>query len=167
MKKFAVVPFLLGMLAVGALAQTSTSSRPRVAPTPVPPTLGNDTRRNSPPDGPPVLNGGRNQTSAAPTPTPRPDDNEVIKIETNLVTMPVSVLDRDGRFISGLQQSDFKIFENGAEQKVDYFQSVEQPFTVVLLIDVSPSTAFRIEEIQNAAVAFINQLRPADRVEVI
>src|SRR5688572_23222474 len=81
--------------------------------------------------------------------------------------MPVSVLDRDGRFIPGLQQRDFKIFEDGVEQKVDYFQSVEQPFTVVLLIDVSPSTQFRIEEIHGAAIAFIDQLRPADRVMVI
>ena len=104
-----------------------------------------------------------------PTPTPsRIDDpNEVIKVETNLVTMPVSVLDRDGRFIGGLQQRDFKIFENGVEQKIDYFQSVEQPFTVIMLIDVSPSTQFRIEEIQNAAISFLDQLRPNDRVMII
>ena len=81
--------------------------------------------------------------------------------------MPVSVLDRDGRFISGLKQNDFKIFENGIEQKLDYFQSVEQPFTVVILIDVSPSTQFKIEEIQNAAMTFVDQLRPNDRVMVI
>ncbi len=95
------------------------------------------------------------------------DSDEVIKIETNLITMPVSVLDRDGRFVSGLGQNDFRIFENGIEQKVDYFQSVEQPFTVVLLIDVSPSTAFQIEEIHAAANTFINQLRPNDKVMVI
>lgn len=91
----------------------------------------------------------------------------MVKVETNLVTMPVSVVDRDGRFISGLQQKDFRIFENGVEQKVEWFQSVEQPFTVVLLIDVSPSTAFRIDEIQDGAISFVNQLRPADRVMVI
>jgi len=107
---------------------------------------------------------------ATPVPgssTKTDDDDGVIRVETNLVTMPVSVLDRDGRFISGLQQQDFKIFENGVEQKVDYFQSVEQPFTVVLLIDVSPSTQFRIDEIQNSAIAFVNQLRPGDRVMVV
>lgn len=103
-----------------------------------------------------------------PTATATPEgDDEVIRVETNLVTMPVSVLDRDGRFISGLQQRDFKIFEDGVEQKIDYFQSVEQPFTVILLIDVSPSTQFRIDEIQNAAITFVNQLRPADRVMVV
>jgi VWFA-related protein len=81
--------------------------------------------------------------------------------------MPVSVLDRDGRFMAGLQQKDFRIFENGVEQKVGYFQSVEQPFTVILMIDVSPSTAFQIDEIHEGAIAFINQLRPADKVMVI
>jgi Ca-activated chloride channel family protein len=95
------------------------------------------------------------------------DSDEEIRVETNLVTMPVSVLDRDGRFVSGLAQRDFEIFENGEKQKIEYFQSVEQPFTVVLMIDVSPSTQFRIDEIQNAAITFVNQLRPADRVMVI
>ncbi|MEP6705136.1 MAG: VWA domain-containing protein, partial [Acidobacteriota bacterium] len=56
---------------------------------------------------------------------------------------------------------------NGVEQKVGYFQSVEQPFTVILMIDVSPSTAFQIDEIQEGAITFINQLRPADRVMVM
>lgn len=81
--------------------------------------------------------------------------------------MPVSVIDRDGRFISGLRQQDFRIFENGIEQKVDYFQSVEQPFTVVLLLDVSPSTEWQIEDIQQAAITFVDQLRSNDRVMVI
>jgi VWFA-related protein len=81
--------------------------------------------------------------------------------------MPVSVLDRDGRFITGLTQRDFRIYENGVEQKVDYFQSVEQPFTVILMLDVSPSTQYRIDEIQDAAIAFVDQLRGNDRVMVI
>lgn len=95
------------------------------------------------------------------------EDDEIIKVETNLVTLPVAVLDRNGRFISGLQQNDFQIYEDGVAQKVEYFASLENPFTVVLLIDVSNSTAFKIEEIQDAAISFINQLRPEDRVTVI
>lgn len=153
------------MLAVGAFGQT-TGTRPRVASTPTPPILQNDPYSGSKQQsGPPVLQGRRPEPS--PTVTPDGGDDEIIRVETNLVTMPVSVLDRDGRFISGLQQRDFKIFENGVEQKIDYFQSVEQPFTVAILIDVSPSTQFRIDEIQNAAITFVDQLRPADRVMVI
>ncbi len=95
------------------------------------------------------------------------EDGEIIKVETNLVTLPVSVLDRDGRFISGLEQGDFQIFDNGVQQKVEYFQSVESPFTVILLIDVSPSTEYHIDEIHEAAIGFVNQLRPKDKVMVI
>jgi Ca-activated chloride channel family protein len=83
------------------------------------------------------------------------------------VTLPVSVLDRDGRFISSLEQRDFQIFDNGVQQKVEYFQSVESPFTVILLIDVSPSTQYHIDEIQDAAIGFVNQLRPEDKVMVV
>jgi VWFA-related protein len=172
MKHFAFAVVVLGLASAASFGQ---ASRVRVVPTPTPkaPTIQNDTAHPSTERRPPVLaapNGSRPQPSATATPATGGvigDSDEEIKVETNLVTMPVSVLDRDGRFISGLQQRDFKIFENGVEQKLDYFQSVEQPFTVVMLIDVSPSTQFRIEEIQNAAIAFLDQLRPADRVMVI
>jgi Ca-activated chloride channel family protein len=168
MKYFAAAFLAILLAGLSTSAQTDTSRRPRVAPAATPPTIQNDPYKPSTPEAPPVLINGRKQPVATPTPdAPVDDKDEIIRVETNLVTMPVSVLDRDGRFISGLQQKDFKIFEDGVEQKVDYFQSVEQPFTVVLLIDVSPSTEFRIDEIQNAAIAFVNQLRPADRVMVI
>jgi Ca-activated chloride channel family protein len=159
------------IFATGILAQTTV--RPRVAPTATP-TIQNDTQRTTQaPVGPPTLKGGGVRPSTVPapatssTPVTSDDENEVIKVDTNLVTMPVSVLDREGRFIGGLQQRDFKLFENGAEQKIDYFQSVETPFTVILMIDVSPSTQWQIEDIQRAAEAFINQLRPMDKIMVL
>ena len=170
MKRILSVFALVVAGATCALAQSSTTVRPRVAPTPVQtaPTIANDTPVTTRRSGPPVLGGDVKRP--APTPTPKSgseDGPEIIKIETNLITMPVSVLDREGRFVSGLQQKDFRIFENGTEQNVDFFQSVEQPFTVVLMIDVSPSTAFRIDEIHSAAITFIEKLRPNDRVMVI
>ena len=94
-------------------------------------------------------------------------EDEIVQVETNLVTTPVSVLDRQGRFIAGLKKKDFKIFEDGVPQAITYFQSSEQPFTVVLMIDTSPSTRFRIDEIHYAAVMFVNQLRAADQVMVV
>ena len=94
------------------------------------------------------------------------EDDEEIRIDTNLVTLPVSVLDREGRFIGGLDQADFDIYENGAKQQIEYFASLEKPFTVVLLIDVSPSTKYKIDEIQDAAIAFVSELRPQDSVIV-
>jgi VWFA-related protein len=121
---------------------------------------------------PPVLIDGNSKSRTAPStqneqPVTAEEDDEIIKVETNLVTLPVSVLDRDGRFISNLEQQDFQIFDNGVQQKIEYFQPVESPFTVILLIDVSPSTQYHIEEIQDAAIGFINQLRPEDKVMVV
>ena len=175
MKRFALAFACVGLLGIASLAQSTRGIRPRIAPTPTPgvaPTLRNDVPSSSTTRRPPVLaNDSRVQpTAQGPTISPTPpvsEEDEIVRVETNLVTMPVSVIDRDGRFISGLQQKDFRIFENGVEQKVDYFQSVEQPFTVILMIDVSPSTAFQIDEIQEGAIAFVNQLRPSDRVMVM
>jgi len=99
--------------------------------------------------------------------TENPDEEEAIKVETNLVTIPVSVTDRSGFYIADLKQTDFKIFEDDVEQEVAYLGASETPFTVVLLIDISPSTAYQIEEIQAAATAFVKQLKPQDRVIVI
>ena len=178
MKRFALALICVGLLGISGFGQTTRTTRPRIAKTPTPapiiesPTLKNDVPSSSSTRRPPVLaNDSRirpqNQpTTTSPTP-PISEEDEVVKVETNLVTMPVSVIDREGRFISGLQQNDFRIFENGVEQKVGYFQSVEQPFTVILMIDVSPSTAFQIDEIQQGAITFVNQLRPADRVMVM
>ena len=171
MKNLLTALLLSGIAALGISAQTQTTTRPRVAPTPTP-SIRNEGQDPSTDRRPPVLT---NQTGVRPstTPTPTtgsvlsPKEDEVVRIDTNLVTMPVSVLDREGRFISGLQQKDFKIFEDGKEQKVEYFQSVEQPFTVILMLDVSPSTQWQIEDIQNAADDFVNQLRPNDKVMVI
>jgi VWFA-related protein len=94
-------------------------------------------------------------------------EDEVVRVNASLVTVPVSVLDRDGRFIGGLRKEDFRIFEDGTEQEVAYFAPVEQPFTVALVIDTSGSTRFRLEDIQAAANAFLDQLRPEDRVIVV
>ncbi len=109
------------------------------------------------------------QTSAntAATETAPIDDGDVINVETSLVSVPFKVLDRDGRFVGGLTQGDFEVYENGKKQEVAFFGTEEQPFTVVLLIDVSPSTKFKITEIQSAAIDFTKELRPSDKIIVM
>lgn len=109
---------------------------------------------------------GQNPPAAQPNPSP-PANDEIIRVTTDLVTTPVSVLDRNGRFIPGLKQRDFQIFENGVAQKITYFQTQEQPFTVVLMIDISPSTKYKMDEIHYAAITFVNQLRATDKVMVL
>lgn len=93
-------------------------------------------------------------------------ESEVLRIETTLVTVPVSVRDRGGKFIADLQQEDFHIYEDGMEQKVAYFATVEQPFTVVLMLDTSTSTWSKLGRIRDAAKVFVEQLRLEDQVMV-
>jgi Ca-activated chloride channel family protein len=95
------------------------------------------------------------------------NEEEVLKVETNLITIPVSVFDRNGLYIGGLRQKDFKIFEDNAEQEIAYFGTTDKPVTVALLLDTSPSTTDRIDEIHRAAEAFVEQLGPQDSVMVI
>lgn len=94
-------------------------------------------------------------------------EGDVVRVNTSLVTVPVSVLDRQGRFIANLQREDFRVFENGVEQSIAYFEPAEKPFTVALLLDTSASTHFHLGEIKDAAIAFAKQLRPQDRVLIV
>jgi VWFA-related protein len=105
---------------------------------------------------------------AVPEPTAEEvSEGDVVRINTNFVTVPVSVLDRQGRFIPGLQREDFKVFENGVEQPLAFFEPTEKPFTVALVLDTSASTRFHLWQIKEAAIAFAKQLRPQDRVLVV
>jgi VWFA-related protein len=94
-------------------------------------------------------------------------EGDVVRVDTTLVTVPVSVMDRQGRFVPNLKREDFSVVENGTEQSIAYFETAEKPFTVALLLDTSPSTQFHISEIKEAAIAFAKQLRPQDRVLII
>jgi Ca-activated chloride channel family protein len=95
------------------------------------------------------------------------DDDDVIEISTEVVTFPVKVTDRKGKFVPGLQKENFKVFENGVEQPIEFFSNEQQPFTVALVLDMSYSSNFKISEIQQAAIDFIDQLRPEDKVMVV
>lgn len=98
---------------------------------------------------------------------PEVDENDVVRVSTSLITVPAEVMDRSGRYIGHLNKDDFRIYENGVEQDVAYFASVEQPFTVALLLDVSGSTQSRLQAIRSAANTFISNLRPNDRVLLV
>ena len=98
---------------------------------------------------------------------PEVEEDDVVRVSTNLITVPAEVLDRNGRYIGNLQKHDFRIFENGVEQELAYFAPVEQPFTVALLLDVSGSTQAQLQAIRSAANTFIKRLRPNDRLLLI
>ena len=94
-------------------------------------------------------------------------EGEVLRISANLVSVPVSVINRQGQYVVDLQQQDFRVFEDGKEQPIVHFSNVDQPFSVVLLIDTSGSTAPFIDQIKTAAKAFVDQMRAADTIRPI
>jgi VWFA-related protein len=107
------------------------------------------------------------ETTAAATGPEEVSEGDVVRVNTSLVTVPVSVLDHQGRFVPNMKREDFRLFENGVEQSLAYFEPAEKPFTVALLLDMSASTHFHVQEIREAAIAFAKQLRPQDRVLVV
>ena len=114
------------------------------------------------------LSGSASQTRAqSPSPTPLEDPPDVVRVDTTLVNLPVTVMNRQGRFVPNLRLEDFHIYEDGVEQRIAHFAEVEKPLVVALLLDTSASTSIRLEDIKAAALAFIDQLRPDDRVMVI
>jgi Ca-activated chloride channel family protein len=98
---------------------------------------------------------------------PVPQDDEPIKLNTTLVQVPVVVRERGGRYLSDMNRDEFEVFEDGVKQNVELFGSVEEPFSVALLLDSSGSTEAALEQIKSAAMAFLSNLRPHDRVMVV
>ena len=95
------------------------------------------------------------------------DEGSVVRVNTSLITVPAVVMDRNGRYIANLRKEDFRIYEDGVEQEISYFASVEKPFTVALMLDVSGSTQFELAQIRDAANTFVSRLRFNDRMMAI
>ncbi|HSK65021.1 MAG TPA: VWA domain-containing protein [Pyrinomonadaceae bacterium] len=95
------------------------------------------------------------------------DPGDVIRVKTTLVNSPVLVIGRDGKFVPHLRREDFEVYENGVKQEIAYFAPVDNPFTVAILIDTSRSALFDLQDIQEAAIAFVDKMRANDRALVV
>jgi len=98
---------------------------------------------------------------------PAQGDIETLKIDTNLVTVPVIASSQTGQYISDLRKEEFKLSEDGVPQEIAFLATVHAPFYVVLMLDTSVSTRDKLPQIQRAAIAFLSQLGPRDRVKII
>lgn len=98
---------------------------------------------------------------------PIQSEDEPIKLHTTLVQVPVVVKEKGGRYLTDLRKEDFTLYEDGARQSIEYFGTTEAPFNVALLLDSSGSTADQLQQMKNAALAFIGYLRPQDKVLLI
>jgi VWFA-related protein len=112
-------------------------------------------------------------TKAAGTPAPvldaqDVDEGDVIRVDSQLATLNLSVIDRNtNRGLVGLTQADFRLFENGASQEILQFDSSSAPFDLLLVIDLSGSTRDVLKLIRAAALRFVDAARPSDRIGVI
>lgn len=109
---------------------------------------------------------GSQLSAQAQEPRSREQD-EPVRLKSDLVTVSASVIDPNGRAIKSLKPEDFTIYEDGVRQKIAHFAATEEPFTLLLVLDLSGSTRDDISLIKRAARNFLGELRFDDRVGVI
>src|ERR1700750_1744404 len=92
-------------------------------------------------------------------------DDDVIRTNTDLVVLNITVTDKNGQYVKGLKASDFKVYEDGVEVKpnmIASFSLQESPYAAVVLLDSSGSMEARFSLARSAAIRFLDGLRPED-----
>jgi Ca-activated chloride channel homolog len=110
---------------------------------------------------------GNEQTTEAKKNSDEVDEGDVVRVDTQLVSVPAVVTDSSGHPLSGLRPENFRILEDGQPQTIANFGTAETPFEIALLLDTSGSTRDDVALIRAAANSFIEALRPGDRVGVV
>jgi VWFA-related protein len=95
------------------------------------------------------------------------EDNTPVKVDTLLLTIPLTVSDRKGIYVAGLKKENFTIYEDGLAREIDLFMNEEAPMNVAILLDTSYSTKDVLDNIQKAARDFVKLLRPEDRAVIV
>lgn len=108
------------------------------------------------------------KASPSPTASPTPvEEDETIKIDTELVNLNVRVVDRNSRPINNLNQSDFTIFEDNQPQKIEFFSRLEVPTNYAIVVDNSGSLRQQLEKVIEASKIIVGTNRPEDETSVI
>jgi len=102
---------------------------------------------------PPATAGGSDKTQ---------DQDDVVRVSTDLVVVNATVVDKEGKFVTGLKRSDFQILEDGVAQKISTFSAEETPFAAAILLDTSGSMEARLTLGRSAAIRFLDGLRDQD-----
>lgn len=156
--KFRLVYCLLSAVLLGALGVSISASRQEPqGQQQRPRKVGTNQNTNNPPANP----------KPTGTPSEEVDEGDVVRIETQLVSVPAVVTDRSGRPLAGLRLDNFTLFEDGKPQRLTNFATTETPFEIALLLDTSGSTRNDLGLIRDAANAFIRALRAGDRVAIV
>lgn len=94
------------------------------------------------------------------------DGDDTITVESTIVVLNATITDQNGQAVSGLKQSQFKIFEDGKEQAIEFFAAEQTPFAAVILIDSSGSMETRMSMARSAAINFLEGLRADDNTAI-
>jgi VWFA-related protein len=96
------------------------------------------------------------------------EEDDVVRVETNLTNVNVSVYNSKSRtYVGSLAKNDFKVFEDGREENVTFFAATDVPFDLVLLLDVSGSTAGKLDLVRKSTRRFVEAARPVDRLAIV
>src|SRR5207253_1313131 len=97
-------------------------------------------------------------------PKPAAPQQSSIKVQVNEVIVPVTVTDEKGRFVSDLDQKDFRIFDEGKEQHIQFFtRERSQPVVVGFLVDLSNASRLHWKNYQDAAIELVLNLLPGEK----
>jgi hypothetical protein len=157
---FCLIFLVCAIAAIATASQTAAQRRQRIP-------AKKTTPRQEPTPEPTPNRTPLSTPEQTPEPSAEVDQQEVLKITTDLVTVPVIVTSAEGIYVSDLRKEEFSVAEDGVKQDPAFFATVSAPFHVVLLLDTSASTQEKLGLIRRAAIAFVEQLQSGDRVKVI
>lgn len=92
---------------------------------------------------------------------------DTIRVQVEMVSLPVVVTDRVGNHVRDLKAVDFSLLEDGVPQEIAGLAAVKEPISIALMLDVSGSTSGQLRTIQNEAIWFISDLRPDDSIAIL
>ncbi len=149
--QFAVLSALLTALAFNLPSADKGASAP------------SDPASNAPASNAPASNAKvKIEPRARPTAPEAPLPRANIRVDTNVVQIPVTVTDPLNRFVTGLEKENFRLFEDKAEQKVAYFASEDAPISVGLVFDTSGSMGSKLDKSRQAVAQFFKTTNPED-----
>jgi VWFA-related protein len=139
-----------------------------------------DQQKSTPP--PPAAGGPQNEIGPyaipkkkeEPPPAPLESPKKIanmpdysIRVDVPVVQVPVLVTTKDGQFIPGLKEDNFRIYEDGVQQTISGFNITQAPITAVLLVEFASTNYYFVVDALNASYNFVNQLKKEDYVAVV
>lgn len=150
---------VFALLSLGVFGAASSASRQAAEQT--------NSQQQTNKQRPRKVGGQTNTPPPTSTPTEEVAEGDVVRVETQLVSVPAVVTDRNAHPLFGLRLENFTLLEDGKPQRITNFATTETPFEIALLLDTSGSTREELGLIRDAANAFISALRPGDRVAIV